>query len=1051
MKKVISVFLVMIMLLSSFSISSNAYFYNDIINDYDEVIEEIRKSMVNRENEISFRYEGDPLGEIDFEDVFAAGVSMTSGDYLRLNVSSYSEPVFSEDGTVSMRASYYTTREQEETLEKYLFDREIGFDKQSLSGKGIAESISEIFNFICDNVSYDEEHYFDDSYTLKHTAYAAFFNKKAVCQGYALLFQLLAGKIGIESRIVLGYKGDELHAWNIVKLDDKWYQIDTTYGAAFEDRSDYFLKAELPGTVMSFEEGFTASEIESYAFSDIDYTESEHNFVLSSRWEATCTTDGVTYWHCSHCSRTEWVTTKKAYGHSFDNEKDDVCNACGEHRPIWTFNEETGTLTFSGSGQTDNIESIEEIRSKVRDIDMGEGDIIIMPFTFGRMENLETVDLGGVSEVLYEAFEACTSLKYITLSENLKKFDAEMNRDYSARLKSFLGFRGSSVNYYADEDGILWSKDNVLVFYPSGKPDEEYILGDRVITGISRGAFFDLQNLKVISLAAGKPDNDADSEINRNDANYNFIQAISIESCDKLEKLVLPDHLNLQSNSIYSCKNLKEIHIGSDTSVIGAPPCIYCEGIEKIVLDESNQNFYLDDFGVLYSPDNIILYPTGSEMKTYKVAPGVSKINRGIFIYCRNLEELELPESVSYIENEAFNAVPLKKLIIRNPDAVLQPSMLAMMSWGIVIDIYGYKGSTAEKYVAYQEIERWVFAEAREICPVCDACDAVETPAVRPTCYSVGYTKGLKCNNCSYCYSGHEEIGIVGHADDDIDRYCDFCGTSVMFDDRGKIGDNVFWRVFENGILWLYGSGKAYDDLPSPWSDYEDDFDIVYSEGVIENLSDSYFAGCDNIKYVFIPEGMTSVGSVGDCIAYRESSGAISFRNLSDGAMHFDIYDILNTASMFSITYNTVKVLNFNELVFERSEDGLPVTYNILRNGKRISEESFSLEDNKVLRNISLSISNYTFDEYLLADPDSFKKSVYLVMKSDDLLPDEMKGTAQTYTCETLLHFVEEPMVPDEPVTPDPPKKETFMDKFLGFINSIMNVFRKILKIFSKG
>ena len=32
----------------------------------------------------------------------------------------------------------------------------------------------------------------------------------------------------------------------------------------------------------------------------------------------------------------------------------------------------------------------------------------------------------------------------------------------------------------------------------------------------------------------------------------------------------------------------------------------------------------------------------------------------------------------------------------------------------------------------------------------------------------------------------------------------------------------------------------------------------------------------------------------------------------------------------------------------------------------------------------------------------------------------------------------------------DEPKKESFMDKFMGFINSIMNVFRKILKIFSR-
>lgn len=59
------------------------------------------------------------------------------------------------------------------------------------------------------------------------TAYGAFVDKIAVCQGYALAYKLLCNKVGIECYMVTS---DALnHAWNLINIDGEYYQVDVTW------------------------------------------------------------------------------------------------------------------------------------------------------------------------------------------------------------------------------------------------------------------------------------------------------------------------------------------------------------------------------------------------------------------------------------------------------------------------------------------------------------------------------------------------------------------------------------------------------------------------------------------------------------------------------------------------------------------------------------------------------------------------------------------------------------------------------------------------------
>lgn len=62
-----------------------------------------------------------------------------------------------------------------------------------------------------------------------HDAYGALVNGKAVCDGYTKAFQYLLQRVGIQSFMVTGIGNGVKHAWNIVRIDGKYYNVDLTW------------------------------------------------------------------------------------------------------------------------------------------------------------------------------------------------------------------------------------------------------------------------------------------------------------------------------------------------------------------------------------------------------------------------------------------------------------------------------------------------------------------------------------------------------------------------------------------------------------------------------------------------------------------------------------------------------------------------------------------------------------------------------------------------------------------------------------------------------
>lgn len=105
------------------------------------------------------------------------------------------------------------------------------------------EKVTAVYEWITNNIEYDWDGYDRKSNKIA-SASGALREHKAVCDGYARLFDLLCGEVGIESMRVTGTANGlgswELHAWNIVKIDGLWYFVDSTWDIAQD--YEYFLK-----------------------------------------------------------------------------------------------------------------------------------------------------------------------------------------------------------------------------------------------------------------------------------------------------------------------------------------------------------------------------------------------------------------------------------------------------------------------------------------------------------------------------------------------------------------------------------------------------------------------------------------------------------------------------------------------------------------------------------------------------------------------------------------------------------------------------------------
>lgn len=97
-----------------------------------------------------------------------------------------------------------------------------------------AQKVTAIYKYFALSRNYDISLKDDQS------CYSVLINKKGVCASFARTFQYIMIYSGIECIYVTGSLKGVSHAWNMVKINDKWYNVDITNGnSGFDDYISY--------------------------------------------------------------------------------------------------------------------------------------------------------------------------------------------------------------------------------------------------------------------------------------------------------------------------------------------------------------------------------------------------------------------------------------------------------------------------------------------------------------------------------------------------------------------------------------------------------------------------------------------------------------------------------------------------------------------------------------------------------------------------------------------------------------------------------------------
>ena len=213
---------------------------------------ELREDMKNRESPVKIGIEGKTdqeglqkiIGRVLGEATEHTG-EPDEGDYILFQYSSYKGQARTKLSDLSpvveieYDLTYYDDAEQEAEVDRKV--KEI-MKELDLGNKTDYEKISAIYDYICDNVEYEAAVEGSD---IRRTAYGAFVEGRAVCQGYSVSLYRLLLEAGIDNRIIFGdgvsgFGITGAHTWNIIELYGKYYYADITWDDSTRSR-DYFL------------------------------------------------------------------------------------------------------------------------------------------------------------------------------------------------------------------------------------------------------------------------------------------------------------------------------------------------------------------------------------------------------------------------------------------------------------------------------------------------------------------------------------------------------------------------------------------------------------------------------------------------------------------------------------------------------------------------------------------------------------------------------------------------------------------------------------------
>lgn len=258
---------------------------NDVkaVNTLEGLSAVIYEKMKNYEINIIIPFKGDTSNLMnELEAMFTEFGLNDDYYYGTLSKWQYGYNGYANDVTITIKVEYLTNAQQE-----LIVDEQVQKIKANLLKPGMSDvqKVKAVNDYIVLNTAYSF-----NTVTSPHAVYAILNEGKGVCQAYALLAYRLLNEMGMEVRYVVGEAGGIGHAWNLVKVDGEWYQLDTTWNDPLPDRDgivgyNYFLISDkVIGKDHFWERSdYVAATSEKYSFfQDIYHLTSLNDYLIYS-------------------------------------------------------------------------------------------------------------------------------------------------------------------------------------------------------------------------------------------------------------------------------------------------------------------------------------------------------------------------------------------------------------------------------------------------------------------------------------------------------------------------------------------------------------------------------------------------------------------------------------------------------------------------------------------------------------------------------------------------------------------------------------------------
>lgn len=335
----------------------------------------------------------------------------------------------------------------------------------------------------------------------------------------------------------------------------------------------------------------------------------------------------------------------------------ETSGSCGEN-VTWVFNEQTNTLTISGTGNMDNGPFGNKMRwaplyDKIHYIVIEE----------------------GITSICDYAFEGSTELKEVTIPKSVTYIGEsafERSGLHRIDLHDEITYMGTSAFEWSSlEEVVIPSGITELEFglFRTCKKLRNVVLHDG-ITKIGNDVFRQCSSLERITipdsvtfLGAAFLECTALTDITLGNG-VTIIRKSCFQNCTALKEINLPDSVQrISSTAFQNCRALEKITIGAGLTSFESNAFLGCDNLRSICISADNTTFCSDD-GVVYNKDKtqLVRIPTGFA-GDYRILDGTQFINGEAGFGCGNLTGLTIPGSVKEIGRSAFaDCIGLKAL-----------------------------------------------------------------------------------------------------------------------------------------------------------------------------------------------------------------------------------------------------------------------------------------------------------------------------------------------------------------------------------------------------